>query len=91
MIFKIKNTTLIQIFKIKNTTLIQILSDPISQYADRNIVLVGDFNAKSREWNDPVCNERGGILEQLVTKCDLVVHNDGQQTRRQNNTVIDLV
>ena len=26
-----------------------------------------------------------------MTKCDLVVHNDGQQTRRQNNTVIDLV
>ena len=66
-----------------------LLSDQISQYADRNIVR--DFNAKSREWNDPVCNESGEVLEQLMTKCDIVVHNDGQQTRRQNNTVIDLV
>ena len=26
-----------------------------------------------------------------MTICDLVIHNDGQRTRRQNNNVIDLV
>ncbi|MEW8548508.1 MAG: reverse transcriptase domain-containing protein, partial [Candidatus Thiodiazotropha sp.] len=73
------------------TEQMKLLSDQVSLNADGNIILMGDFNAKSKEWNDPVCNESGDILEDLMTKCDLIIHNDGQQTRRNNNTVIDLI
>ena len=73
------------------TEQMKLLSNQVSQYADGNIILMGDFNAKSREWNDPICNESGDILEDLISRCDLIFHNDGQQTRRNNNTVIDLI
>ncbi|XP_077255613.1 uncharacterized protein LOC143893768 [Temnothorax americanus] len=48
--------------------------------AQRQIVVAGDFNAKSALWGSPVTNRRGRILETWAAGLDLVIVNSGQRT-----------
>ncbi|KAH3697181.1 hypothetical protein DPMN_084670 [Dreissena polymorpha] len=52
---------------------------------------MGDFNGKSQEWHNSKIDEHRQILEDLLTECNLVTHNDGQATRRNSTSVIDLI
>ena len=52
---------------------------------------MGDLNAKSVEWNNAQGNSGGIIVEEMLTKCNLVCMDDGQPTRRTSSSVIDLV
>jgi hypothetical protein len=55
-----------------------------------NLILVGDFNAKSYEWNNRTENKHGEYLEHCMSNCNLICMNDGQATRRQSDSVIAL-
>ena len=46
----------------------------------RNMVLVGDFNAKHRIWGSPASDTRGNRIEELVDRKNLCVINDGRPT-----------
>ena len=56
-----------------------------------NIVLVGDLNGKSPEWGNLTTDKHGEILEGMLSKNNLIVHNDGQPTRRGKSSIIDLI
>ena len=56
-----------------------------------NIILVGDLNGKSPEWGNSNADKHGEILEGILSKNNMIVHNDGQPTRRGKSSVIDLV
>jgi len=55
-----------------------------------NLILVGDFNAKSYEWNNKSENRHGELLEQCMSNSNLICVNDGQATRRESKSIIDL-
>ncbi|XP_071124249.1 uncharacterized protein [Mytilus edulis] len=55
-----------------------------------NLVILGDLNAKSFEWNNKTENKHGELLEQCMTKTSLICVNDGQATRRNCDSIIDL-
>ena len=56
----------------------------------RHIVLTGDLNAKSLEWNNKKANPCGVLLEDYMHRNGLLCINDGQPTRRVSDSVIDL-
>ena len=55
------------------------------------LVLMGDLKAKSLEWNNQKTNKAGEIMEGLLNTSNLLCVNDGQPTRRNTTSVIDLV
>ena len=70
---------------------LKLFSDKLSNSRLKNIVVLGDLNAKSVEWNNSQVNSGGLIVEEMMAKCNLICLNDGQPTRRNTNSVIDLV
>ena len=70
---------------------LKLLSDKLSESRLKNIIVLGDLNAKSVEWNNSQVNSGGLIVEEMMSKCNLICLNDGQPTRRNSNSVIDLV
>ncbi|VDI76309.1 Hypothetical predicted protein [Mytilus galloprovincialis] len=52
----------------------------IEQQNLNNLILVGDLNAKSFEWNNAVENKHGELLEQCMTTSKLICVNDDQAT-----------
>ena len=52
---------------------------------------MGDLNANIVEWNNSQVNSGGLIVEDMMSKCNLICLNDGKPTRRNSNSVIDLV
>ena len=99
-----KNTEIIAIkIKIKNTETI-IISYYIPPNADtdmnetdkllqqnKNILIMGDFNAKSQLWYCKDTNTRGDKLESLIEKHNLNIHNNETPTFNYSNNVIDLI
>ena len=67
------------------------LVSKVQKLGKKNILLLGDLNAKSKEWHNSVANTAGSVVEDLMTTCNLVCYNDSQLTRRDSNRVIDLV
>ena len=67
------------------------LVSKVQKLGKKNIVLLGDLNAKSKECHNSVANTAGSVVEDLMTTCNLVCYNDGQPTRRDSNSVVDLV
>ncbi|VDI80206.1 Hypothetical predicted protein [Mytilus galloprovincialis] len=59
----------------------------IQQQNLNNLILVGDLNAKSFEWNNTVENKHGELLEQCMTTSRLICVNDEQATRRASSSV----
>ena len=70
---------------------LRVLSSKVQRSCKKNILLLGDLNAKSKEWNNSVVNTAGAVVEDMMTNCNLVCYNDGQPTRRDSNSVNDLV
>ena len=58
---------------------------------DTQPTIAGDLNAKSQEWRNPKSNKAGELIENMLTKQNLICVNDCQPTRRNSNSVIDLV
>ena len=70
---------------------LKLFSDKLSGSRLKNVIVMGDFNAKSMEWNNAQGNSKGIIVEEMLTKCNLICVNDGQPTKRNSSSVIDLV
>ena len=66
------------------------LCNQILEKKPKNLILVGDLNAKSYEWNNEEENRHGKILENCMSDNQLICVNDGQYTRRNSRSVIDL-
>ncbi|CAH1384896.1 unnamed protein product, partial [Tenebrio molitor] len=49
----------------------------IRRAADRDVIVCGDFNAKSHLWGSPIEDERGAIIVEWLAAEDLVVMNEG--------------
>ena len=56
----------------------------------KHIILTGDLNAKSLEWNNKKTNKMGILLEDYLHRNALLCINDEQPTRRVSDSVIDL-
>ena len=56
----------------------------------KNIIVTGDFNAKSKLWGNKNENCAGELLERCIVSENFVCVNDGFQTRRNSESVIDL-
>ncbi|MEW8548699.1 MAG: reverse transcriptase family protein, partial [Candidatus Thiodiazotropha sp.] len=56
----------------------------------RNIIVVGDMNAKSTTWGNTEINGAGNVLESIVDETDLICMNDSLPTYRNSHSVIDL-
>ena len=67
------------------------LANVLDKNGRDNIILVGDLNGKSPEWGNSNTDKHGEILEGILSKNNMIVHNDGQPTRRGKSSVIDLV
>ncbi|CAG2243558.1 unnamed protein product [Mytilus edulis] len=74
----------------EKAVLMKSLCDAVKLSKLKNLILLGDFNAKSLEWNNVKDNSHGLILEECMTENYLICVNDGQYTRRNSQSVIDL-
>ena len=70
--------------------LLEELCKQITEKMPDNTILISDLNAKSYQWNNVSENNHGRILEDCMTQNKLVCVNDGQVTRRNSKSVIDL-
>ena len=70
--------------------LMEELCNHINRKMSENTILVGDLNAKSYQWNNGNENSHGRLLEDCMTQNQLICLNDGQATRRNSNSIIDL-
>lgn len=70
------------------------LGDIISDYNNVNIIIGGDFNARSPSWNSGAsCNFRGGLLEEWAAEGDIRLVNRGVSPTSVNprgSAVVDL-
>ena len=66
-----------------------IMSDLVANA--KNIILVGDLNAKHRDWECQQVNPKGRELADWITQNNLNVLNSGIRTSLRSNTTIDLV
>lgn len=57
---------------------------------DTPLIIAGDLFAKSQEWRNTKSNKAGELIENMLTKQNICV-NDCQPTRRNSDSVIDLV
>lgn len=57
-----------------------ILEDLLVKHKDRNILLLGDFNAKSAVWGNPLhkSNDRGDLILELTIQHGLTIYNNPQ-------------
>ena len=56
----------------------------------KHVIIIGDFNAKSKEWHKISLNESGKILEKILHESYFVCLIDGKPTRRNSLSIIDL-
>lgn len=65
----------------------------VDEYRGMNLIIAGDFNAKSVMWNSPRTNTRGVLLERWSQSGELRLLNDGflpTCVRHQGSSIIDL-
>lgn len=80
VIAKIDELVIASIYSSPNSDLENILeeiTEHISQLQYKNIIIAGDFNARSVRWEDRLTNERGEILEFWADQLDLRLANEG--------------
>ncbi|XP_070518826.1 uncharacterized protein [Cardiocondyla obscurior] len=68
------------------------ISEIILRNSGRNVMIVGNFNARSTLWSDVVTNWRGELLQELVVNLDISILNNNIPTcvRPQGSSIIDL-
>ena len=64
--------------------------DILKSVNHKHIIITGDLNAKSQEWQNSSLNESGKLLECFLHDSHFVCLNDGKPTRRSSDSVIDL-
>ena len=64
--------------------------DIIKSVNHKRIIITGDLNAKSQEWQNSSLNESRKLLECFLHDSNFVWINDGKPTRRSSDSVIDL-
>lgn len=64
--------------------------DIVKSVNHENIIITGDLNAKSQEWQNRSINESGKLLETFLHESHFICVNDGKPTRRNSDSVIDL-
>ena len=64
--------------------------DIVRKVKHKHIIITGDLNAKSQEWQNSSLNESGKLLECFLHDSHFVCLNDGKPTRRSSDSVIDL-
>ena len=70
---------------------LKLLSESVQQANIKNLILVGDLNDKSLEWNNNTVDRHGELIEEMLTQNKLLVHNDEQPTRKGGQSVIDII
>ncbi|CAF0980460.1 unnamed protein product [Adineta steineri] len=63
----------------------------LSKAANKNFIIVGDFNSKHASWECPQANPKGYVLDKWLDENDLTVHNPGMITSLRSDTTIDLI
>ena len=76
--------------KKKKKQLLQLI-DSIQQANVDNHILTGNLKDKSLEWNNTTSDRHGELIEDMFANNRLIIHNDGQPTRRGGQSVIDLI
>ena len=56
----------------------------------KHIIITGDLNSKSLDWNNRKANTCGLVLEEYMHRNGLLCMNDGQPTRKNSDSIIDL-
>jgi Endonuclease-reverse transcriptase len=56
----------------------------------KNIIIIGDLNAKHHDWGCPQINTKGRVLADWIINHNLNVLNSGIKTSLRSNTTIDL-
>lgn len=60
----------------------------------KNVILMGDFNARNTIWGDGISSRRGSVLEELIMETTLKSCNNGKITFKRNmfsaGSVLDL-
>src|ERR1700733_12869295 len=69
--------------------------DLLKKFPDKRTLIVGDFNGHNKVWGCTYTNERGKIIDEIITEKNLVILNTGQATyispiKSDINSVIDL-
>ena len=59
---------------------LKLLSDKLSESRLKNIIVLVDLNANIVEWNNSQVNSGGLIVEEMMSKCNLICLDDGQPT-----------
>lgn len=65
----------------------------VHQCRPNNILVAGDFNAKSAVWGSPKTNERGEAVEEWAAATGLILLNQGAVdtcVRQQGSSIVDL-
>lgn len=73
--------------------ILQDMEQCIGYHKTKNIVIAGDFNAKSSVWGDRLTDARGQLLEDWMIVANLYIINRGNIptcVRSQGTSVIDI-
>lgn len=65
----------------------------VRRTAPGNVIVLGDFNAKSTAWGSPVTDERGEAVEDWAALCGLALLNTGSTdtcVRQRGGSIVDL-
>ncbi|XP_071581128.1 uncharacterized protein [Temnothorax nylanderi] len=65
----------------------------IRRHPQSQVIVAGDFNAKSALWGSPRRNQRGSTLEEWAASLGLCLVNTGRKStcvRRQRTSIVDL-
>lgn len=93
---KIKDMIIISVYNSPKSDLEKMLeeiTEHIAQIKYKNIIVAGDFNARSVLWEDRITNANGEILEMWADQMDLRLLNEGgipTCSRPQGESIIDL-
>lgn len=92
---KISDLVIISVYNSPNADLenmLEEIADCISQSQYKNMIIAGNFNARSVRWEDRITSERGEILEAWANQLDLRLVNEGGTptcSRPQGDSIVD--
>ncbi|CAH2104386.1 unnamed protein product [Euphydryas editha] len=72
---------------------VDLLAAAVGRQAPRQVVLLGDLNAKARDWGNPSTNSRGEVVREWAVAAGLTLLNTGLAhtcVRHNGGSVVDL-
>ena len=86
-----KRITLATVYSPPSEKLPVTILDCLYQY-NRNLILIGDFNARYFRWHDIITSAKGCQLDDWITeKENLRVYNSPQSTSTRSQAILDLI